>query len=169
VSNLVELSAFVYCFSDPLMTTITTFVDQQLGQDCYHIHELEVDKPFPQFIDRDASMKQIFQGAQMQLGRLQSRAPLYAVTGAPGAGKTRLLLQLQKKAELFANAKRYIQDKSTALLFHPNNVLVINITFNSIMPVDVREIGLTFEQMVAARVLFQFVVFSCLLTGLCSV
>jgi hypothetical protein len=105
-------------------------------------------------------MKEIFEGANKQLGRLKSRAPLYAVAGAPGAGKTRLLLQLQNKVQLFANAKRYIKNQATAKLFHPNNVLVINITFNSIMPVDVCENGLTFEQMVAARVLFQFVVFS---------
>jgi hypothetical protein len=122
------------------------------------MRDLESKKPFPRFIARDESMAELCDGFQRQLGVLKGRAPLYAVAGSPGAGKTRFLLQLQNKDELYINAQRFMTNDEDSALFHPDNVLVINITFNSFMPIQNCEESSDIERLIATRLLYQYVV-----------
>jgi broad-specificity NMP kinase len=118
-----------------------------------------MNKQFDRFIARDESFEVMFEGFESQFGRRASRAPLHAVAGSPGVGKTRYLTQLQKKEELYARALRCnLMTKEHAALFEPDNVLVINITFNSFMPLQSGiESATAIDGLVVTRVLFQYV------------
>jgi hypothetical protein len=99
-----------------------------------------MNKQFDRFIARDESFEVMFEGFESQFGRRASRAPLHAVAGSPGVGKTRYLT------------------KEHAALFEPDNVLVINITFNSFMPLQSGiESATAIDGLVVTRVLFQYV------------
>jgi hypothetical protein len=148
-----------------LSDTINSFIDNHRGIACFHVKALESDKQFDRFVDRDDCMQELCLSMEKQLGVMSSRAPLHAAAGAPGVGKTRFLLMLQEKKFVFENAKRFMLEPSNAALFHPDNLLVINITFNSIMHTQDKEFTSTIDQMICARLLFQYVLWHSFLIG----
>jgi hypothetical protein len=106
------------------------------------------------FIARSEALDQLFISFRSQLQCLieqSDRASLIATSGSPGSGKTRFLDKLLHLRALYKYAQEYIPD--IAALFHPSNVFVLNITFNSKMPRQDFEVHVM--KMLIARLLFQ--------------
>ena len=111
---------------------------------------------FDNFLARADSFRAMSEGFVIQLDHLLDtrnsggRPCLNATSGAPGCGKTRFLDELVSPESY----RQYLPEKYQKL-FSADNVLTLNITFNSRMPRQSSESS--YRDMMTSRLLFRFV------------